>query len=113
MVGVQQLKPLASHDSFAHVLVKAGFSEWADAIGDDEAAGGIQGGQEHAAQPVLAPVQSLVGQQPAAAVLDDAKDPAQPRAMGLADLADRGLDAVAPAEGTVAGTVMACVGVPS
>src|SRR5215213_2171546 len=90
---------------------KARFSERADAVGDDEDAGGGQEGQDHAAEPVLAPIQPLVGQQPGAIVFDHAADLAQSRAVRLANLADMGLDAVPSAEGTVVGAVVARVGV--
>src|SRR3954454_7788848 len=87
------------------------FSEATDTVGDDEDARGGRESQDHAAEPVLPPVQSLVGQQPCAIVLDHAADPAQSRAVRRADLADMGLDAVPEAEGAVLGAVVARVGV--
>jgi hypothetical protein len=41
---------------------KARFSERADTICDDEDARSSEEGQDHAAEPILAPVQPLVGQ---------------------------------------------------
>src|SRR4051812_10495704 len=87
------------------------FSEATDTVGDDEDARGGQESQDDAAEPVLPPVQSLVGQQPCAIVLDHAADPAQSRAVRRADLADTGLDAVPEAAGAVLGAVVARVGV--
>src|SRR4051794_30018038 len=95
----------------ADAIAKAPFSERAEAIRDDEDAGRIQEGQDHAAQPVLPAIQPLVGQQPGAIVFDHAADLAQSRAVRLANLADMGLDAVPSAEGTVVGAVVGCVGV--
>src|SRR3982751_4948730 len=92
-------------------MIKAKFSEATDAVGDAEDARGGQESQDHAAEPVLPPVQSLVGQQPGASVLDHAADPAQSRAVRCADLAGTGLDAVPEAEGAVVGAVVAGVGV--
>ena len=74
----------------AFSVTKGWFSERAEAVGDDEDAGGGQQGQDDAAQPVLTPVQPLVGEQPGAAVLDHAADRAEPRAVRLAYLADVG-----------------------
>src|SRR5881398_242160 len=63
--------------------VKARFSERVEAVRDEEDARGGQKGQDHAAQPVVAAVQPLVGEQPGAVVLDDAADGAEPRSMRL------------------------------
>src|SRR5215212_8500964 len=90
---------------------KARFSEPGDAVCDDEDAGGGQEGQDHAAQPVVTPIQPLVGQQPRAIVLDHAADRAEPGAVRLAHLPDEGPDALARAEPAVAGAVVARVGV--
>jgi hypothetical protein len=69
------------------------------------------GHQDDAAEPVLAPVQALVGQQPCATVLDNAADGAEPRTVRRAHLADARLDAVLQAEPAVVGAVVACIGV--
>src|SRR4051812_25696144 len=90
---------------------KARFSERVEAVRDDEDARGGQQGQDHAAQPVVAAVQPLVGEQPGAVVLDDAADGAEPRSMRLPYLADEGLDALARAEPAVVGAVVGRVGV--
>src|SRR3954469_8926289 len=100
------VRPLALRRS-----TKARFSERAEAARDDEDAGGGQECQDHAAQPVLAAVQPLVGQQPRAIVLDHAADRAEPRAVRLAHLADERLDALARAEPAVGGAVVGSVGV--
>src|SRR5919107_2614628 len=92
------------------MATKARFSKRVDAVCDDEDAGRGQQGQDHATQPILAAVESLVGQQPCAIVLDHAADRAEPRAMRLAYLADAGLDAVPQAEIAVLGTVISRVG---
>jgi hypothetical protein len=80
---------------------KARFSERVEAVGDDEDAGGGQERQDDPAEPVLAPVQPLVGQQPRAVVLDHAADRAEPRPVRRADLADAGLDAGPEAQAAV------------
>src|SRR3954468_11663485 len=90
---------------------KARFSKRADAVGDDEDAGSGQEGQDDVAEPVLAPIKSLVGQQPSAVVLNHAADPAQPRAVRFADLTNVGLDALVQAEPAVVGAVAAGIGV--
>src|SRR5215218_2082819 len=90
---------------------KARFSERAAAVSDDEDAGSGQEGQDHATQPVLAPVQSLVGQQPGATVLDDAADRAEPRAVRCTYPTNVGLDAVLAAERAIVGAVVAGIGV--
>ena len=69
--------PVAAVQRMLTERPKARFSEATDAVGDDEDAGSSQEGQYDAAEPVLAPVQSFVGQQPCAIVLDHAADPAQ------------------------------------
>src|SRR4051794_38623287 len=91
--------------------IKARFSERVEAVRDDEDARGGQKRQDHAAQPVVAAVQPLVGEQPGAVVLDDAADGAEPRSMRLPYLADEGLDALARAEPAVVGAVVGRVGV--
>src|SRR3954463_5879065 len=96
---------------WANSRTKAPFSERAESVRDDEDAGRVQEGQDHAAQPVLPAVQPLVGQQPRAVVLDDAADRAEPRAVRLAHLADVRLDTLARAEPAVAGAVVGGVGV--
>src|SRR3954465_9772899 len=90
---------------------KAPFSERAEAVRDDEDAGGVQEGQDHTAQPVLAAVQPLVSQQPRTVVLDDAADRTEPRAVRLAHLADVRLDTLARPEPAVGGAVVGGVGV--
>src|SRR3954447_2350942 len=95
----------------AYTATKAPFSERGEAVRDDEDAGGGQEGQDHPGQPVVAPVEPLVGEQPRAIVLDDAADQAEPRAVRLADLADAGLDALPRAEPAIVGAVVGRVGV--
>src|SRR3954454_10462 len=85
---------------------KGRFSELAEAVGDDENAGGSQQGQDDAAESVLTPIQALVGQQPGAVVLDHVADRAQPRAVRLAYPADLGLDAVPQTHPAVLGAVI-------
>src|SRR3954463_7794716 len=96
---------------WANSRTKAPFSERAEAVRDDEDAGGVQEGQDHAAQPVLAAVQPLVSQQPRPVVLDDAADRTEPRAVRLAHLAEVRLDTLARAEPAIVGAAVGGVGV--
>src|SRR4051794_35446513 len=96
---------------FRCLFTKARFSKRADAVSDDEDAGSGQKGQDDVAEPVLAPIESFVGQQPSAVVLNHAADPAQPRAVRFADLTNVGLDALVQAEPAVVGAVVAGIGV--
>ncbi|PWC61337.1 hypothetical protein TSH7_03930 [Azospirillum sp. TSH7] len=67
-------------------MFKGWFSERAEAVGDDE---DIRRGEKREydpRQPVVSSIQAFVRQQPSAAVLDDASDLAEHRAVGLADL---------------------------
>src|SRR3954469_115787 len=107
--------PMRSNSAFVRRfsspwLTKAPFSERVEAVRDDEDAGGGQERQDHAAEPVVAPVQPLVGQQPRATVLHQAADGAGPRAVRRADLADARLDAVPQARAAVVRAVVARVG---
>src|SRR3712207_7614815 len=59
-----EIYTLSLHDALpiCATPIKARFSERAHPVCDDEDAGGLQQGQDDAAQPVQAPVQPLVGQ---------------------------------------------------
>jgi len=56
--------------------------------------GGSEQGEDDPSEPILPSIQSFVREQPSAAVLDNASDLSEPRAVGLADLADVRLNPV-------------------
>jgi hypothetical protein len=56
--------------------------------------GGSEQGEDDPSEPILPSIQAFVREQPSAAVLDNASDLSEPRAVGLADLADVRLNPV-------------------
>ena len=71
------------------------FSECAESVCDDEDGCGGEQREDDPRQPILSSIQAFVGQQPSAAVLDDASDLAEARTVGFTDLADVRLNPVA------------------